>query len=663
MNQVDKKSGFFALLIIVLGVLSLGPGLISDIQICWAGETVTVDVENRCSSKTDSDYFITDAMAADIADTSAKKVWDGDMARGKPFLLHNAKGNPFAYVFPYALNATEFPSDDTIFSAVKATGEKSAAADAPFSEKLENMIGSFGCIEVAMSRSDFPVLVIRHSLHPYFLYSENAARVARRRLKSPAVTLENIEFNGPHELYFNFSSPKGKLKLHAYLMKTKEEISPLCTEDETSKEDPVPGEEVINLRKKAAWEEIDNHAIENVIQTVKWIPHYSLIPVVDWTHWCVPTAATMAAGYWDNYDRQGTWTGYGRLIDYWFEHGPICQNNNVTNVPNFIDEMISHSGNCSWLTGGFTGALNTKNGYNFSWVNTKGTLDNDWNWPLIMSEVNHDRPSVWGVGPVSGHAMTAWGYRIVGSQKFVRVYNTWGSTAKQQTAEYNYDQWSGAPNTKTGVGRLIPGGGTGGDHAILTFPRGGETVTGSTNIRWYVWGPDIKWANILFSRNGGKTWKAVHSSWFLSTKPGWNSYTASLNNSTTKGRIRIRFFSANFTHVAGDGSRTNFFVQAKPDLVPVPGCKRDSEGRLVIRVKNQGTIQAAASTTRVGFFPGGAYNVPFPSIPAGNTVKVPLLIPAPCWNPDCDYQITVDITNQVNEANEANNIGSGACFS
>lgn len=663
MKQMKKNSGCYAFLIILWAILFMTPGLTPGIQICWAGATVRLDIENSDLNAPKSDYFISATMAAEIADTHAKKVWDVGVARGKPFLLHNAKGNPFAYVFPYALNATEFPSYDTIFKAVRAAGDTEVTSDDLFSTRLENMIGSFGCIEVAISRSDFPILVMRQSLHPYFLYSEKAAEVAKRRLNSPSVDLENIEFNGPHELYFNFSSPKGNLKLHAYLLKTKEELVPACTEDDFQSENAVADDEEITLRKKAAWEEMDNHAIENVIQTVKWIPHYSLIPVVDWTHWCVPTAATMAAGYWDNYDRQGTWTGYGRLIDYWSEHGPICQNNNVTNVPNLIDEFISHSGNCSWLPGGFAGALNSKNGYNFSWTDTKGTPQNDWNWPLIMSEVNNDRPSVWGVGPASGHAMTAWGYRIVGSQKFVRVYNTWGATARQQTAEYNYDQWSGAPNTKTGIGRLIPGGGTGGNHAVLTYPRGGETVTGSTNIRWFVWGSDIKWANILFSSNGGKTWKAVHTSWFLSSKPGWNSYTAALDKSTSKGRVRIRWFSSNFTHIAGDGSIRNFFVQGKPDLVPVPTCKRDIEGRLVITVKNQGTVQAAASTTRVGFFPGGAFNVNFPAIPSGSTAKVPLQMPAPCWNPDCDYQITVDINNQVNESNEANNSGSGSCFS
>jgi len=663
-----KRLKLFYVLILIFGILFLPLGLITDSNFCWADASVPVVLnENGNLDEADSngkDHFITTAMAANIADTHAKGIWDGEMARGKPFLLHKADGTPFAYVFPYALNTSRFPSYDKIFKAVRVARGLHSINDKQFFMELEKQIGSFGSVEIAISRSHFPVLVVRHSLHPYFLYSEHAAEIAKHRLNSQIVKLVNVEFNGPHELYFNFSSSKGEIKLHAYLLKTKEDLKPMTMRDKPAEEETVQENEIVNLKKIKAWEEIDNQTVINQTHSVKWIKHWTILPVVQWTHWCVPTAWTMVAGYWDHYDpRQGTWPNWGGIIDYWFDHPAICQNNNVTNVPNFMDEMITHQGNCSWAPGGFLGALNTNHGYNFSMKDTKGTAKNDWGWPEIVSEIDRDRPVVWGVGPVRAHAMAALGYRISGSQKFVIVYNTWGSTAKQQLAEYNYLEWSGSPNTQTGVGRLWPGGGNKGNHAVLIFPRGGETVEGSTKITWFVWGSEIKWTIVSFSSDGGTSWKNVHQQWLLPTKPGWNSYTAVLKQNTSKGRIRIRCYSSSFKYIAGDGSPKKFYVQAKPDLIPISACNRDSLGRLIIRVKNQGTKAAGASVTRVKFFPGGVFDLNFPITAAGATAEVPLPVPGKCWNPDCDYQIKVDVNKQVNEANEANNSASGACFS
>ncbi|MEW5909463.1 MAG: CARDB domain-containing protein [Thermodesulfobacteriota bacterium] len=602
------------------------------------------------------------SLAADIADAHATRIWEGSIARGKPFSLHKEDGTPFAYVFPYARNASEFPSYEKIFDTVRSAAQTHDIHDKRFYNAVTGSMGSFGCVEVSATRENFPILGVWHSLHPYFLYSETAADTARTRLKSDRVVLENMEYTGPHDLYFNFSSDKGKIKLHAYLLKTKEELYE-SYKGNTFPQNRIEAEnDIIRKRREKAWEEVDNPKTRSLNDAYKWIDNYTLVPVVDWTHWCVPTAMTMTAGYWDHYDpRQGTWPGYGRIIDFWFDHGPLCQNSNVTNVPNFIDEIIDHS-TCSWSSQGLVGALNTINGYNFSWTDIKGTAGNDWCWGDIVSEVNSNRPSVWGVGPAQAHAMTVIGYRYAGSQKSVIVYNTWGSTAEQQLAEYNYDQWGGAPNTKTGIGRLVPDGGTGLNHAILVSPRGGETLKGNSTITWFVWGDQIKWSIIQFSKDGGNTWSAVHDS-LIPTNPGWNNFTAALNNTTSQGRIRIYCFSSILMYLAGDGSYRNFFVQGKADLVPVAACTRNSQGELIVRVKNQGTVAAGASVAQVEFFPGGAFDVQIPSIDAGSTAEGVVLVPSECWNPDCDFQIKVDVSNQVNEADEGNNSASSACIS
>ncbi|MEJ2303804.1 MAG: CARDB domain-containing protein [Anaerolineales bacterium] len=111
-------------------------------------------------------------------------------------------------------------------------------------------------------------------------------------------------------------------------------------------------------------------------------------------------------------------------------------------------------------------------------------------------------------------------------------------------------------------------------------------------------------------------------------------------------------------------------TQGLPDLIPVPDpepgvgfCRLDEEGNLVVHVKNQGSAAAGASTTRVEFSPGGVFDLYTAPIPPGVTIKLPAIpIPGECYNPDCDFRITVDVKGELVESNEANNTGSGRCI-
>ena len=110
----------------------------------------------------------------------------------------------------------------------------------------------------------------------------------------------------------------------------------------------------------------------------------------------------------------------------------------------------------------------------------------------------------------------------------------------------------------------------------------------------------------------------------------------------------------------------------RPDLVPVPDprpgykfCRRDASQKLQVTVKNQNNndVAAHASTTKVEFTPGGTIEIPTPAIPAGVSVDLPpVVIPAQCFNPDCEFTITVDSQHQVHESNEGNNTGIGKCL-
>jgi len=46
----------------------------------------------------------------------------------------------------------------------------------------------------------------------------------------------------------------------------------------------------------------------------------------------------------------------------------------------------------------------------------------------------------------------------------------------------------------------------------------------------------------------------------------------------------------------------------------------------------------------------------------GDTTTVLFSIPSGCFNPDCGFEITVDVLNDVDESNELNNSQTGNCI-
>ena len=109
-----------------------------------------------------------------------------------------------------------------------------------------------------------------------------------------------------------------------------------------------------------------------------------------------------------------------------------------------------------------------------------------------------------------------------------------------------------------------------------------------------------------------------------------------------------------------------------PDLIAVPDgsfggpdayCDMTSVPQLRIGIQNQGQGNAPASITRVRFSPGGIMDIPTaPLQSAQRTMLAPILIPAACFDPDCDFTITVDSRAQVNETTgEENNVTDGRC--
>jgi subtilase family serine protease len=106
----------------------------------------------------------------------------------------------------------------------------------------------------------------------------------------------------------------------------------------------------------------------------------------------------------------------------------------------------------------------------------------------------------------------------------------------------------------------------------------------------------------------------------------------------------------------------------KPDLILenpegwVGFCDIDDSGNLVVHVKNQGLGPAESSNVEVDFGDYGTSVKPVQALMYGDTATVLFPIPSGCFNPDCDFEITVDVYNEVDESNESNNSQSGWCI-
>jgi hypothetical protein len=124
---------------------------------------------------------------------------------------------------------------------------------------------------------------------------------------------------------------------------------------------------------------------------------------------------------------------------------------------------------------------------------------------------------------------------------------------------------------------------------------------------------------------------------------------------------------------SADGTQyqVTFSVQeAKADLVPtepeggVQFCKFvNNQLQAVVRVKNQGGAFAPASITKVDFFAFGSVNIPTPRLSPGEFIDLgPIKPPTGCFNPSCQFRITVDSGNSVDESDEGNNSTIGVCI-
>ncbi|MCX6556213.1 MAG: hypothetical protein NTW95_02085 [Candidatus Aminicenantes bacterium] len=106
---------------------------------------------------------------------------------------------------------------------------------------------------------------------------------------------------------------------------------------------------------------------------------------------------------------------------------------------------------------------------------------------------------------------------------------------------------------------------------------------------------------------------------------------------------------------------------ALPDLLPVSTasdgsfCPKPGTKTLSITIRNQGKVDAAASTTTVEFSPVASVDVVTPAIAAGKEVTIQVTVPTGCYIPNCRFKIRADSKLVIKEANEYNNDVLGEC--
>jgi hypothetical protein len=464
-----------------------------------------------------------------IADTHAHRTWGDDIARGEALPVADPTGAVSAYVFPYIRGSRRFPGYEQIFAEIERLANSNQPS--PFGD----IEAQFGAVHVSATRRGFPILRVDHYLHPYFVNGLRAEQIASERFGQPSVRFQKLIAADALEEYFEFTFENRRILLHSHSL----EDAPA---ERFTAWRARGGAAADNAREAdACWEAIECASLLRIAaepargaSNTKYLASLARVPALLWTLNCATTSKAMVLGFWDHYaPAAGASTGFGRLIDYWYEHA-----SNGQNVPNLIDEVHAANNIDVWAV----------NNYSCQWDEIPAGPNNDWAWQDYVAEINADRPACWSI---AGHTMAGIGYHSEPWGKWAIVYNTWST----KPAEFVHSECAG-------VARIIPKGGNTGQQLALMSPRDGETMYSSTpcEICWHVWGLDIGKTDLAVSEDGGANWSMLAKS--VETKPGLNFYIWTPGKATAKARIRASGYS-DAEYIAGDGSFRNFSVEAQ----------------------------------------------------------------------------------------------------
>jgi hypothetical protein len=263
--------------------------LMKNILMFIAGITSVAIVANRDvyaempfgipKANTNIDVLVPLDVAQKIAFTIAQRK--GQIGMGPVLPCVDDDGDIVAYMFPFVIGSTSFPSYSDIASQIQygrnimkngfkamndADKESVLTAIQIKMQKMNNlpnspivnqnmaiqeaearkvgqkkMVGAdqFGTVVISARYDRFPVPLYMSYLHPYFYHGDLATTAASKISSSGIVTLERIYFlENSRTQYFEFSSDKGNILLNAFSLDNESADRVLYMKGK--KETPVP---------------------------------------------------------------------------------------------------------------------------------------------------------------------------------------------------------------------------------------------------------------------------------------------------------------------------------------------------------------------------------------------------------------------------------------
>ncbi|GEM_PF-6153457 len=240
------------------------------------------------------------------------------------------------------------------------------------------------------------------------------------------------------------------------------------------------------------------------------------VPAYLWSYGCSPTASAMILGYWDK-------RGYGRLVDYYFNHYDVVLRDTVFNVPNVQRELAIYM-NADTMTGytdwapiatGTEDCANIENGYSFTseWIYDTIVYDTacsyDTAYMYLKEEIDARRPVHWAVGNyldpygrIIEHSTCAIGYQVTGADTFVILHNTW-----------DFGTWAWplytSDSTYIALYNVVPAGAQSGN---INLVKAQSSIVNNLHFKLNMIFDDPSYvhrAELLYSTDNGITWNVL----------------------------------------------------------------------------------------------------------------------------------------------------------
>lgn len=555
-----------------------------------------------------------DVVPVDLAyEIAIKKAQErfGEGTAGEPIIGYDLNGNVRAYIVPYRIGDTEFPTEKQIFEDMNEARQLIPQAKKQLAEVRETSLGKqspkllnvgereflvrnlewkqveqrlkdleyrcwgiddYGYVTVSGRKDLVPILEFSNTLPYYYTYRTFAEEKAKESLGCISVSLSRFYYGGSLDQIFEFQSPTGRRIWVAFF--------PMRVVE--------PGENALGMLEIAEAEKVwINEKWKLIGNTTDRADHWidgrnDVVPAYLWTAGCTPTSATMVLGYYDWYSPIGRWTSWGLLLPWYFERSVIKKYTDPSGHPYFWDTLSGngHEGipysvyelafrmNTDGSTGGthpdsvLNGILDWTNdnnwcGYSFS-GNDYFTTSN-WSaiWDTIRNQINNDRPCLWSrdgnwsPGGSGGHSVAAIGYSDAGN---VYYRSTWD-------LGWHADPYQGNGQTMAQTVTIIPCAGSDGNDIEVFSPDGGETWQAGSyhDISWYQFGTDIYDVDLYYSVDSGYSWTSIEN--YVPSNNGWNYYSWLIPNvSCTDAFVSIDAYDYNGYYTAAEGSEDRFEI-------------------------------------------------------------------------------------------------------